>query len=281
MNRLKAYLGKFIRHHMADYANNNLKLIDRRAFGTPIVGFSRADDPWFQRIREHIDPERYLSACDWLRTVYDEDFDPADVSIVSWVLPQLEETRAECHDLDDCSSFSWQMARVHGEDCNRALAAAVEAELRRLGIKAVSPMISPVFTQMDSEEFVRISNWSERHTAFVAGLGTFGLCGGLITPVGKAVRIGSVIFARSVRATPRPYTRYNEYCLADKGCTACIRRCPAGAITAEGRDKQRCIDYFRDVIGPICHERYQYDGYSVCGLCQTAVPCEHRIPKHN
>lgn len=277
---LKAHLGRFIRRYMDDDANNSLRLIDRRAFDSPIVAFSRADDPWFERIREHIDAERYMLACDWLRTVYDKDYDPAEVSIVSWVLPHLEETRKECHPLSDCSSLSWQRARVQGEDCNRALAAAVEAELRRLGIDAVAPMISPQFSQLDSEKFVRISNWSERHTAFVAGLGTFGLCGGLITPAGKAVRLGSAIFARPVSATPRPYTRYDEYCLADKGCTACIRRCPAGAITPEGRDKQRCLDYFRDSIAPICHERYQYDGYSVCGLCQTAVPCEHGIPKH-
>jgi epoxyqueuosine reductase QueG len=30
---------------------------------------------------------------------------------------------------------------------------------------------------------------SERHAAYAAGLGTFGLCDGLITSVGKAVRV--------------------------------------------------------------------------------------------
>ena len=72
---------------------------------------------------------------------------------------------------------------------------------------------------------------------------------------------------------------YNDYCLADNGCTACIDRCPAGAITLEGgHDKVKCQAYHRDVIAPLCHERYDYDGYAVCGLCQTGVPCECGIP---
>ena len=33
----------------------------------------------------------------------------------------------------------------------------------------------------------------ETHAAHAAGLGTFGLCDGLITPIGKAIRVGSVV----------------------------------------------------------------------------------------
>ncbi|NLW02216.1 MAG: hypothetical protein GX027_02990 [Clostridiaceae bacterium] len=57
-----------------------------------------------------------------------------------------------------------------------------------------------------------------------------------------------------------------------------MRRCPAGAITPEGHDKEKCLQYQREVIAKICRERYGYDGYSACGLCQTGVPCESGIP---
>ena len=124
-----------------------------------------------------------------------------------------------------------------------------------------------------------ISNWSERHTAFISGLGTFGLCDGLISPKGKAARYGSVIANIPLTATPRPYGKYNEYCMAENGCTACITRCPAGAISKEGHDKLKCILYHMNVIKPICHDRCDYDGYAVCGLCQTGVPCECGIPE--
>ena len=33
-----------------------------------------------------------------------------------------------------------------------------------------------------------------------------------------------------------------------------------------------------NVIAKVNHDRYGYDGYSVCGLCQTGVPCESCIP---
>ena len=57
---LKVHLSRFIRGHMSRPENNNIKVMDRAAFGTPIVAFSRADDPWYPRLREHIDAERYM-----------------------------------------------------------------------------------------------------------------------------------------------------------------------------------------------------------------------------
>lgn len=171
------------------------------------------------------------------------------------------------------------MVRVHGEECNRALADALVVMLKENGIDAVAPMTSPQFSWRDSEKFVKMSNWSERHTAHISGLGTFGLCDGLISPKGKAARYGSVILAARLDPTERTYTKYNEHCLADEGCTACIRRCPAGAITPQGHDKVKCMAYHKDFIAPICRERYDYDGYAVCGLCQTGVPCEQGIPQ--
>jgi hypothetical protein len=41
--------------------------------------------------------------------------------------------------------------------------------------------------------------------AYAAGLGTFGLCDGLITARGKAMRTGSVVARLEIDASPRPY----------------------------------------------------------------------------
>ena len=175
--------------------------------------------------------------------------------------------------------MEWTHVRVHGEECNRQLAKALEQHLIALGYEAVAPMCSDQFSWGDSEKFVKMSNWSERHTAHISGLGTFGLCDGLISKRGKAGRYGSVIVYAPLEATERTYTTYNEYCMAKNGCTACIKRCPAGAITLEGgHNKVLCMKYHADVIEKIDHERYGYDGYAVCGLCQTGVPCESGIP---
>ena len=109
----------------------------------------------------------------------------------------------------------------------------------------MAPMLSPLFESKPSERFVYASTWSERHAAYAAGLGTFGVCDGLITPKGKAMRVGSVIACLQVPPTPRPYAddEYRAYCLfySQGLCGQCIPRCPVGALSAEGgHDKKKC-----------------------------------------
>lgn len=268
----------WIQSRMTKLEYNNMKELPGFAFDIPEVGFSRGDDPLYAFYKDHIDPQLYRLPQDWLKSAFGKEFDPAQISIVSWVLPQTADTREKSREMADCPPLEWQMVRVHGEECNRSLAKALEQHFIELGFEAVAPMCSPEFSWGDSERFVKVSNWSERHTAFISGLGTFGLCDGLISKKGKAARYGSVIVHAKLAPTQRTYTEYNEYCMAKNGCTACIRRCPAGAITEAGHDKRKCIAYHANVIKPTCHDRYDYDGYAVCGLCQTGVPCESGIP---
>ena len=77
--------------------------------------------------------------------------------------------------------------------------------------------------------------------------------------------------------------------LETEGCGDCIDRCPAGAITPDGKDNVKCYQYLFEEIGP------RIDGLAtdeaieatksatagrvgVCGLCLTEVPCESCIP---
>ena len=279
MELTNAYVEKWLRDYMSDPEKNALKELPGPAFDLPSAGFSRADDPLYAFYKNHIDPDFYRLPQEWLERVYGHSFDPSNVSVISWVLPQTADTRAKSRASKDCPTMEWQHARVHGEECNRNMAKALEEHFVSLGYEAVAPMCSPEFSWGKSEQFYLVSNWSERHTAFISGLGTFGLCDGLISHRGKAARYGSVIVNHPFEATPRAYMQYNEYCMAKNGCTACIDRCPAGAVTLEGgHNKAKCQQYHKDFIGPICHDRYGYDGYSVCGLCQTGVPCECGIP---
>ncbi len=279
MKDINRTLEKFIKDRMSKKEYNTMKVIDGFAFGTPIVGFASGDDPLFDFYKEHIGSDFYMHPTEWLELKYKRKFNKENVSVISYILPQTEETKAKCRILSDCPAFEWQMVRVHGEECNRALASALEEYLCTLGIAAIAPMSSSEFKWGEDDKFIKKSNWSERHTAHIAGLGTFGKCDGLITQVGKAVRIGSVIFEAKAEPTQRPYTRYNEYCLYDKGCRACEARCPIGAISEKGHDKILCMQYHAESITPLCKERYNYEGYRVCGLCQTGVPCESGIPK--
>ena len=104
---------------------------------------------------------------------------------------------------------------------------------------ACAPALFPRWTRAQSPRYGFASTWSERHTAHVCGLGTFGLSDGLITPRGKAVRVGSVVVRARLTPTPRPYADHHEWCLFHAGgkCRACMKRCPAGAISEKGHDK--------------------------------------------
>ncbi|MFA7562310.1 MAG: hypothetical protein WCY70_02610 [Methanoculleus sp.] len=81
-------------------------------------------------------------------------------------------------------------------------------------------------------------------------------------------------------ATPRLYDNRTAYCLhfSEKGCGACIRRCPAGAISADGHDKERCFAYIRERVVPFVESDIGVPATS-CGLCQAGVPCEARRPR--
>ena len=122
------------------------------------------------------------------------------------------------------------------------------------------------------------SNWSERHVAYAAGLGTFGLSRGLITEKGMAGRFGSVVTNAVFPRTERKYSDPFAYCTM---CGACQRRCPVGAIDksrgfALGKDQLICGPYVKGNSlpphGPNGIVRYG------CGKCQVRVPCEHAIP---
>lgn len=56
------------------------------------------------------------------------------------------------------------------------------------GYRARAPVQSTLRQWQVSFPFGYASNCSERHAAFVSGLGTFGLCDGSITPKDKALR---------------------------------------------------------------------------------------------
>ena len=276
---LAAWVEGIVREFINESPENTLgNEAGERAWDDPLVGFSSGADPLYGFYKEDIGPF-YLAPLEFFAEAFpDAGASPEELTVISWILPQTEATKAEHRLRTRMPSERWARARIFGEEVNVKLRGHVAETLTDAGYPAVPPMLSSLWVRGASEKYGFASSWSERHAAYAAGLGTFGLCDGLITPRGKAMRTGSVIARIAIPPSPRPYDDHNAYCLFYmKGtCGDCIRRCPAGAVSEAGHDKVRCREYL-NLTREYVRATYNFEGYG-CGLCQTGVPCESRVP---
>jgi len=248
------------------------------AWAEPLVGFSSGADPLYLFYKEDVG-DFYVTPVEFFAHHFpDLEVAPEQLAVISWVLPQTESTKADHRRETHFPSERWARSRIFGEMVNDKLRRHVVDVLTRAGIEAVAPVLSPIWERKTSKRYGYASSWSERHAAYAAGLGTFGLSDGLITPRGKAMRVGSAIARMRVSPSNRPYKDHQAYCLfyARGTCGRCIERCPIGAITEEGHDKYLCSRYVR-MTRQYVARHFGFEGYG-CGLCQTAVPCESGIP---
>jgi len=249
------------------------------AWDSPLVGFSRGDDTIYQEYKGHIGDFYWTPLEIFQLTFPDVAAAPEDLTVISWVLPQTRATKDENADQKVYPSRRWAAARDLGEKFNVALRQHVVKTLLDETIQAVAPMLTLHWCRQDSQLYGFASTWSERHAAHAGGLGTFGLCDGLITPVGKAIRAGSVVARLEIPATPRPYQNHQAYCLffSHGICMKCAVRCPVKAISSEGHDKIRCRDHLGKARS-YARKKYVLENKVGCGLCQVGVPCESHIP---
>jgi len=248
------------------------------AWDDALVGFASGGDQMWQQYKEYVGPFHWTPWEVFNQHCPGESAGAEELSVISWVLPQREAVRKANRRAKRYPSEEWARIRVYGEEFNVALRRHVVNSLKQAGHAAIAPMLVSNWTIVKSERFSYASSWSERHAAHAAGLGTFGLCDGLITARGKAMRVGSVVAKISITPTPRPYSNHRAYCLffADGTCGKCIDRCPARAITKTGHDKEKCRQHLarsREYV----KKTYTFEGYG-CGLCQVGVPCEAGIP---
>lgn len=242
-----------------------------KMFDAPLIGIGSAEDELFDEYKKTgvIGPW-HMSPNEWL---------PEARTVISLFFPISEEIRESNRAEKSIGSQQWVYARIDGQAYIGKFMAELRNELEEAGIKACVPAIDDRFEavkagkgikgfdEIDNKTFG--SRWSERHAAYVCGLGTFGLSKGLITEKGIAGRFASIIVDAYLKPDVRQYAGIYDYCI---NCGACAKRCPVNAIDPEtGKDHVKC---HKNVIksGIIRYPRYG------CGLCQTAVPCEHERP---
>lgn len=250
-----------------------------KAWDEPLVRVAAGDDPLFAQIKFDIGPFYWLPEEAYALAFPDDPVAAKDLSVVSWALPQTDATLADQREAMTLPAERWARSRDFGEKFNCALRLHVAGTLTEAGFSAVAPERLAGFDYRQSETFGIASNWSERHTAYIAGLGTFGLSDGLITERGKAARFGSVVVRRQLPVDERSYAGHQDWCLwyAEGRCGICIRRCPPKAISPAGHDKSKCFDYIREVTAPHAQSTYGTEA-TPCGLCQVGIPCMRKNP---
>ncbi len=270
-----------VRDFLDDPKKNSLggKFAAEKAWGTPLVGFSSGTDPLYLKLKEDIGEFYWTPIEVFSKTLPHSNATADELTVVSWILPQTEATKSDNRKQNKYVSERWARSRVIGEQVNDSLRGHVVTRLREVGIEAMAPVMSPLFEERRSEKFGIASTWSERHVAFISGLGTFGLSDGLITAKGIAMRCGSVVARIQLPPTTRPYEDHHEYCLfyTKKICARCMARCPARAITNDGHDKDRCFAYMHPMMDDYAKTQFGLVAYG-CGFCQVNVPCESKIP---
>jgi epoxyqueuosine reductase QueG len=245
-------------------------------FDEPLVGYAAADDQLFDDYKQIIGPFHRTP-----HEVMEIGFGTGvrAATVISWILPITRPTRESNRREALYPSQAWARTRNFGEQLNAALRRHVTEWLAGQGHRAVAPQLEATWREYADTPVGRASTWSERHAAYAAGLGTFSLNDALITPRGIAHRCGSVITDLALAPSKRPYPNHFYNCLfyREKSCGACIGRCPAGAISHQGHDKDACGRYVYGTAVAAVAEQFGVT-HTGCGLCQTKVPCEERIP---
>ena len=290
-NDLSASNARFIEESIKEFVRVSLANLlpsfsNEPMFDEPLVGFADGDDQLFQEYKvavdgSHLTPREAFEAGLKVRGVSPEM--PARLSVISFILPISHSTRLSLRRESKVPSLRWNHTRFQGQDFINSLCRHLISLIEGRGSLAVAPEIDKYFTFKRTVKGL-VSNWSQRHIAYAAGLGTFSLNDGFITPRGMAMRCGSMVTDMPLPISPRPYKNYRANCLfyRNGSCGRCIQRCPAGAISDSGHDKNKCQDYVFNGTKTALQDMGRYEGYigyyPACGLCQTKVPCESMIP---
>jgi epoxyqueuosine reductase QueG len=276
---LEKTLKDYVENASANYVAKEIalkpELAGMRIFDEPLFGYVSAEDPIFDELKKtDIIGPHFMVPKEWL---------PSAKSVISIFLPFTQQIREANQKDMSWPADEWLHGRIEGQAFQNEIIRYFISLLENAGFSALAPMLDPRLsgkspvTQNREDQNYYTSNWSERHIAYAAGLGTFGLSKGLITNKGIAGRFISVIctapasisISISIEGSSRPYSGAYDYCIR---CGACAKNCPAKAISLEKGKIHSLCSAFLDATREKHKPRYG------CGKCQVRVPCENRRP---
>ncbi len=224
----------------------------KELFRKPIVGFSSADNPLYEQLKEIIRTEH----------LHPKDILPNAQSVVSFFIP-FSESVINSNVKNTSVSREWGISYVEGNKLINLISEKLVVYLAKKNIEA-----STIKATHNFDEKTLKSAWSHRSAAYIANMGKFGLNRMIITKEGCAGRFGTVIIGAEI---PIETEEENiEYCLYYKNasCLKCIKSCPQNALSIDGFDRFKCYD---EVLKN-AEELSDIGFCDVCGKCVVSCP---------
>lgn len=215
----------------------------------PIVRFADANSAEISRLKSVVTESHFMP----------QDFLPEATVILSYFLPFRREI-AEGNAKGRLASAQWAAAYLVTNEMAVYINHRLTVKIADMGHSAAVPENTGIISDQ-----LLMSRWSQRHIAWLAGHGSFGINNMLISEKGCCGRYFSVV--TSLPVTPDEPSR-DERCLyKSKGkCGVCVKRCVSGALTADGFDRSKCYE--------LCLENDRmHVGADVCGKCVVMLPC--------
>lgn len=219
----------------------------------PIVGFADANSNYIKNLPNIILTSHRLPS-DYL-----ED---AKI-IVSYFLP-FKKDIGQSNKEDGIPSVLWGEAYIVTNEMATKINEHLINVLEKMGYKAADPGKAAEYNPI-----VLKSEWSQRHIAYQAGIGTFGINNMLISDKGSCGRYFSIITNLDIKPDEPLKEEKCKYKI-DKSCGVCIQKCKIGALTYNSFDRVKCSKN--------CDKNGEIIGIGVCGKCDVALPCSYKNP---
>ena len=218
---------------------------------SPLIGFADAESELFPHLKVMCCPEHKVP----------QDYLPGAKTVISYFLPFKEEV-SKSNIGGTAPSETWVDSYIPTNDMAVMINRDLVSMLEGMGYSATFPEDAGIIINGG------FSVWSQRHVAWIAGLGTFGMNNMLITEKGCCGRFFSVI-TDMPHAHGKPVEGERCTYKSEGKCGVCMRRCVGNALEG-GFGRSTCYG--------ICIENLKKYGADICGKCVVGLPCTHRMP---
>ena len=101
---------------------NTLKnQIKDKAFENPLVGFSNGGESLYESFKEYVGPFHWTPVEIFNMTFPHGNVEPEELTIISWILPHIEATKADNRKESIYPADRWARGRIYGEEVNARL----------------------------------------------------------------------------------------------------------------------------------------------------------------